>query len=244
MAAKIDNRSLENLEPRGAWRRRGAHPRARSSRPSNHFRFASIFPSCRTFCANPGQSGTVFPRCGQAPTDLRWRCLVKNRDEHWRDILQEIFRFGTLENGGVLPQFVSDLVNDELASLLKRFVRFSQQRALLIDLENAERDAGENVIARTETVAFQLVRQGGCIAMDHMDARIAGKLPLQRARERRVELKQEQMRIWCHPPRDLTRVHAFARTVFRNHAQLSEIHFARDAFHQRLRTWNNRRDLE
>ncbi len=43
---------------------------------------------------------------------------MKNRDEHWRDILQEIFRFGTLENRGVLSQFVGDLVNDELASLL------------------------------------------------------------------------------------------------------------------------------
>ena len=79
---------------------------------------------------------------------------MKNRDEHRRDILQEIFRFGALENGGVLPQFVGDLVNDELAvpALARR--TFSQQRALLIDLENAERDAGKNVIARTETVAF------------------------------------------------------------------------------------------
>ncbi len=70
--------------------------------------------------------------------------------------------------------------------------------------------------------------------MDHMDARIAGKLPFQRARERRVELKQEQMRIRCHPPRDLTRVDALTRAVFRNHARFGEVHFARDAFHQRL----------
>src|SRR5213596_2826676 len=181
MAAKSDNRSQENSEPRGAWTHRGAHPRARSSRPSNLFRFDPIFPSCRTFCANPGQSGTAFPLRGNASTDLHQRGFVKNRDEHWRDILQEILRFGALENGGVLPQFVGDLVNDELASLLKRIVRFSQQGTLLVDLENAERDAGEDVIARSETMAFQLVRQRGCIAMDHMDARITGKLPFQRA---------------------------------------------------------------
>src|SRR5438034_10731741 len=115
MAAKSDNRSQENSEPRDAWMRRGAHPRARSSRPSNLFRFESVFPSCRTFCANPGQSGTAFPPRGHASTDLHGRGFVKNGDEHWRDIREEIFRFGALEDGGVLRQFVGDLVSDEIA---------------------------------------------------------------------------------------------------------------------------------
>jgi len=98
---------------------------------------------------------------------------VKHRDKHWRDILQKIFRFGALENGGVLPQLVGDLVNDKLAVRLKRLVRFSQQCALLLDLENAKRNAGENVIARSEYAAFQLVRQRGRIAMNHMHASIS-----------------------------------------------------------------------
>src|SRR5213078_1408329 len=175
MAAEIGNRLPENSKLLDAWTRRGEHGRARSSRPSNLFRLASVFPSCRTLCADAGEARTAFRLRGHASTALCRRYFVKNRDEHWRDILQEILRFGALENGGVLPQFVGDLVNDELASLLKRIVRFSQQGTLLVDLENAERDAGEDVIARSETMAFQLVRQRGCIAMDHMDARINGK---------------------------------------------------------------------
>jgi len=97
---------------------------------------------------------------------------VKNRDEHWRDILQEIFRFGVLENGRVLLQFVSDLVNDKLSVRLQRIVRLSQQRALLLNLENAEWDAGENVIARSEAAAFQLERQRGRVAVDYVHTRI------------------------------------------------------------------------
>src|SRR6476469_3332279 len=158
MGAKIDNRSLENLEPRDAWRRRGAHPRARSSRPSNLFRFASVFPSCRTLCADAGEARTAFRLRRGASSALCGRCFVKHRDKHWRDILQKIFRFGALENGGVLPQLIGDLVNDKLAVRLKRIVRLSQQCALLLDLENAERNAGKNVIARSQPSAVQLVR--------------------------------------------------------------------------------------
>src|SRR5438045_9572248 len=129
MAAKSDNRSQENSEPRGAWTRRGAHPRARSSRPSNLFRFDPIFPSCRTFCANPGQSGTAFPLRGHASTDLHQRGFVKNRDEHWRDILQEIFRLGALENGGALPQFVGRSEERRVGKECKLWVAGSYETA-------------------------------------------------------------------------------------------------------------------
>src|SRR5213078_5171303 len=156
MAAEIGNRLPENSKLLDAWTRRGEHGRARSSRPSNLFRLASVFPSCRTLCADAGEARTAFRLRGLASTALCGRYFVKHRDKHWRDILQEIFRFGALENGGVLPQFVGDLVNDELASLRKSVVRFSQQRAFLLDLKDAERDAGENVITRSKPVAFQL----------------------------------------------------------------------------------------
>src|SRR4029453_2911532 len=242
MAAEIGNRLPENSKPRDAWTRRGEHPRGRSSRPSNPFRFATVFPSCRPLCADGGEARTAFRR--RASTALCVRYFVKHRDKHWRDILQEIFRFVALENGGVLPQLIGDLVNDKLAVRLKRIVRLSQQCALLLDLENAERNAGENVIAPSESAAFQLVRQRGRIAMNHMHASIACKLPFQCPCQRRVEFKQEQMRIRCHPSRDLSRVPAFAWAVLRDHARLGEIHFAGDTFHHRLRTGYNRGDLE
>src|SRR5881409_2037545 len=125
MAAEIGNRLPENSKPLDAWMRRAEHLRAQSSRPSNLFRFASVFPSCRTLCADAGQARTAFRIRGHASTALCRRYLVKNRDEHWRDILQEVFRFGALENGGVLSQLIGDLVNDEPAARLKCIIRFS-----------------------------------------------------------------------------------------------------------------------
>src|SRR6478672_1101785 len=244
MAAEIGNRLPENSKLRDAWTRRGKHPRARSSRPSNLFRFASLFVSCRTLCADAGEARTALRLRGRASGALCRRYFVKHRDKHWRDILQKIFRFGALENGGVLPQLIGDLVNDKLAVRLKRIVRLSQQCALLLDLENAERNAGKNVIARSEPATFQLVRQRGRIAMNHMHAPISCKLPFQCSCQLRVEFKQEQMRIRCHPSRDLTRVHPFARAVLRDYARLGEIHLAGDTFHHRLGTGYNRGDLE
>src|SRR5262245_51118820 len=124
MVAEIGSRLPENSRPRDVWTRRGEHPRARSSRPSNLFRFASPFPSCRTLCADTGEAGTAFRR--DAATALCRRCFVKHRNKHWRDILQKIFRFVALENGGVLSQLIGDLVNNKFAVRLKRVVRLSQ----------------------------------------------------------------------------------------------------------------------
>src|SRR5215472_2230151 len=145
MASEIGNRLLENSKPRDEWTRRGEHPRAQSSRPSNLFRFESVFLSCRRLCADAGQARTPFRR--RAFTALCRRCLVKHGDEHRRDILQEIFRFVALENSGVLPQLIRHLIDYELAVRFQWIVGFAQQRALLLYLENAERNAGENVIA-------------------------------------------------------------------------------------------------
>src|SRR4029453_18442933 len=232
MAAEIGNRLRENSGLRDAWTRRGEPPRARSSRPSNLFRFASVFPSCRTLCADAGEARTALRR--GASSALCRRYFVKYRDKHWRDILQKIFRFVALENGGVLPQLIGNLVNDKLAVRLKRIVCLPQQCALLLDLEDAERNAGENVIARSESAAFQLVRQRGRITMNHMHATIPCKLPFQCSGQRGIKLEEEQMRIESHPSRDFTRVHAFPRAILRDHAWLSEVHLARDAFHQCL----------
>ena len=52
-------------------------------------------------------------RMGVAIAHLR---LLENRDEHRRNILQKVFRLGAIEKGGVLPQFVRHLINDESAA--------------------------------------------------------------------------------------------------------------------------------
>ena len=127
---------------------------------------------------------------------------MKNSDEHWRDILQEVFRFRVLEKRGVLLQFVCYLINDETAARRQRIVRFSQERAFLIDLENAKRNTGKDIVTGSDAAAFELVRQGSGITMDHVHASIARELPFKSARKRRVEFKQEQMRIRTHPARN------------------------------------------
>ena len=83
-------------------------------------------------------------------------------------------------------------------------VGFLKKRPFLLDLENAERDTGKDVVAFSKTAPLQLIRQRGSISMNHMHSRIICELPLQISRERRVELKQKQMRIRSHPPRHLT----------------------------------------
>src|SRR3954447_10192680 len=244
MAAEIGNRLPENSELRDGWMRRVEHARARSSRPSNLFRFAPIFPSCRTLCADAGEARTAFRLLRGASSTLCGRRFVKDRDKHWRDILQKIFRFVALENGGVLSQLICDLVNDKLAVRFKCIVRLSQQRALLFDFENAERNPRQNVITRSEPATLELVRQRSRIAVNHMHPAVAGKLPFQCSCQLRIEFKQEQMRIRCHSSRDLTRMHAFARAVLGYDARLAEVHFARHALHHRLGAGYNRRDLE
>src|SRR5215211_6627235 len=114
MAAEIGNRLPENSKLRDAWTRRGERPWARSSRPSSLFRFASVFPSCRTLCANAGEARTAFGLVWRASAALCGRYFVKYRDKHWRDILQKIFRFVALENGGVLLHLIATLRNENL----------------------------------------------------------------------------------------------------------------------------------
>ena len=78
-----------------------------------------------------------------------------------------------LENRCMLLQFVGHLVNDELAVRLERIIRFSQQRPLFLNLENAKWNAGENVIARSESASLQFEWQRGCVAVDYVHTGIA-----------------------------------------------------------------------
>ena len=70
--------------------------------------------------------------------------------------------------------------------------------------------------------------------MNHMHAWIVCKLSLQIARKRRVDLKQEQMRVWTHPSRDLARMDTLTRAIFRKHTRLAEIDLAGHAFNHRF----------
>ena len=85
--------------------------------------------------------------------------LLKNGDEHRRNILQTILGFRAVEKGGVLPEFVRHLVNDEGAAGTKGVVCILEQSAFLFDLENAEGDAGKDVIALRDAAAAPAPRR-------------------------------------------------------------------------------------
>ena len=92
------------------------HPRVPPAVMPNDSRESALLPSARMAVAVPRSR------------------LLENGDEHRRNILEEIFGLGVIENGGVLPQFVSHLINDEAAAGRERIVAFLQERPFLVDL--------------------------------------------------------------------------------------------------------------
>src|SRR6266516_3409529 len=146
--------------------RHGAHSPEATSRPSNLFRCASASLSCGTVCSNANQSRQSFRLRGSSSAAMwRWR-LVKDSDEHRRDVLQEVFRFAMLEKRRVLLQFVGYLVNDESAVRRESVIGFLKERPFLLDRENAEWNARKDVIAFGEPAPPQLIGQRGSVAMN------------------------------------------------------------------------------
>src|SRR5580704_10420801 len=98
-----------------------------------------------------------------------------------------------LEQGRVLFQFVRDLIDDETATRRQRIIGFLQECAFLLNFEDAERNTRKNIIAPNDAVTVEFMWQRSCITVNHTYTSVAGKLPFQIARERSVQLKQEQM---------------------------------------------------
>src|SRR2546421_8825258 len=116
---------------------------------------------------------------------------LENGDEHRRNVLQEIFGLGVIEKFGVLLQLVRHLINNESPARRERIMGLLKQRALLVDLENAERDPRHNVIARIDFASPQLRLQMRGIIVKDMNARIVAELALQIARKRGIDLEQQ-----------------------------------------------------
>ena len=68
-------------------------------------------------------------------------------------------------------------------------MRFREQGPLLVDLENAERNSGNDVIAVRDAPALQLIWQSGRVAIDHVNARVIGKLPPEIPGKCRIQLE-------------------------------------------------------
>ena len=170
--------------------------------------------------------------------------LMENGDEHWWNIREKILRLDAIKKRGVLSEFIRDLVDDEAAAVRERLICFREQRPLFFDFENAERDSGENVIAVRDAPALQLLQQTRSIPIDNMDTRVIRKLATQIPGKSGIQLEEEQLGTGRHPAHNFSRVNAFTRTVFGDHARFAKIHLARHLLHQRFRAWCDRRDLK
>src|SRR2546428_35976 len=86
--------------------------------------------------------------------------FLKNRDEHRRNVLQEIFRFGTVENLSVLLQLVCDLINDKPTASCECVMGLLEERALQESFEEkgAHRKANSHPLAQHCPVASALGR--------------------------------------------------------------------------------------
>ena len=100
----------------------------------------------------------------------------KNRDEHRRNVLQEIFGFSVLEKFGVLLQLVRDLVDNKSATGRERVVRLLKKSALLVDLQNAEWNSGNDVVAGFDPAAMKFSLQVRGVVVDHMNSWIVHEL--------------------------------------------------------------------
>jgi hypothetical protein len=170
--------------------------------------------------------------------------FLENSDEHRRDILQDVFGLGPAKEFGMLFQLVRDLINNELATGRERVMGLLQQLPLHLDLENAEWDTGDDKVAGRNAAPAQLARQMGRIIIDHVNTRIIHELPFQVARKCRIEFKKQQLGIGMHSARNLAGMNADAGAVFGNDSSIFKINLVGDALDQRLRTWNDRRNLE
>src|SRR5437588_769820 len=84
----------------------------------------------------------------------------------------------------------------------------------------------------------------GRIVIDNLNACITIELATQIARKRRIELKKKELTIGPHSARDFARMHAFARTVLRDHMRPIEVNFIGHALNQRPRTGDNGGNLK
>ena len=98
---------------------------------------------------------------------------------------------------------------------------FCEEGAFFLDLENAERNAGKNVIAVRDTAAAQVppARLAASPLMTWTRGSSAN-CRFEVAGKSRIEFEKEQLRARPHPARDLARMNSFARAVFGDDARL------------------------
>ena len=116
----------------------------------------------------------------------------------------------------------------------ERVVGVLEKGAFFLDLENAERDAGKNVIALRDPAPAQFL---GRLAASRLMTWTRGSSANCRSRSREKagsSSKRNNCEFASIRRGQLAGMDSFARAIFGNHARLAEIHFARHPLHKRL----------
>jgi hypothetical protein len=176
------------------------------------------------------------------------RVFIELRDEHRGEIDQAILalRVGEMIAMPIGPKLVRDLVNDEggVGFRSEHRVGVVQDLALLVLLQNAERDARDHVIAMRQTGVRQDVWEGGAVCVVHGDSPVIGELGLQMRAQFAIQLKEEQLGIGVHPADNLAGVAAFPGPILGDDPRHGVVHFPRDPPNQGARTRDDGRNLK
>ena len=172
--------------------------------------------------------------------------LEKLRDEHRRDIPQAPLALGAREMVAVAAgaQLVCDLVDDERRVRLGREHRVGvvEDLALFRLVQNAERDAGHDIVAMREALFREHLGELHAVVVVDADARVVCELFAEVVAEFGINLEEHQVRIRAHPLRDFAGVAALAGAEFRDNARAAVIHLVGHLANERFGTRHDRSD--
>jgi hypothetical protein len=118
-----------------------------------------------------------------------------------------------------------------------------QQAALFADLEDAEGDAGEDIVAMGDVPLREFGRQALGVRVDDFHPRVPRELVPEMPRKVRIQLEKEEFGVGMHPFGDLPAVAALARAELGDGARNGEIELAGNPADQRAGTGHDGSDL-
>lgn len=144
-----------------------------------------------------------------------------------------------------LFEFPRNLV-DQKSGMFRRAEGFQsplEHFALQLGGDEAEGDAGNNVVAVREPEICENRKNIGGASMDDGDDGVVFELLSQTFNKFRIEFDEDQSRFWAHSRKDFATVAALAWAVFDDDSGLGKVHFVGNTPRECLGTWHHVCDL-
>ena len=128
----------------------------------------------------------------------------------------------------MVHELIRHLIDDERRAGMRRerVEGVLQELPLFCGFEDAERNAGNDIVAVFDAAFGQLGGELRRVLMEHGHPRVATELLLKMLRQFRVEFKKEQARVGVHPVDDLASVATLSGAKFGDHPRSTEVHSA------------------